>query len=82
MDAKIKKIVIEVGNRQIELTEEEARKMNEVLSEMFGSKQLGYPVFVDRIRYTEPSWPTLPPYPTMICSGATSGYVGIASGQN
>lgn len=62
MKAEISKIVITLGSKDIELTNEEAKKLFEALEELFGSKityiDRHYPIYVDRY----PSYPYWKPY--------------------
>jgi len=49
--AEIKKIVIDLGGKDISLTIEQSKKLHEVLHEMFGKKEVtisSYPIYVER----------------------------------
>ena len=50
----IKKVVIQMGDKEVPLTVEDAKKLHVVLDELFG-KEVPYPTF--------PSYPTYPSYP-------------------
>lgn len=62
MKAEISKIVITLGSKDIELTNEEAKKLFDALEELFGSKityiDRHYPIYLDRY----PSYPYWKPY--------------------
>ncbi len=48
---KLEKIVLEVGEKKIELSLEEARDLKDILKDLLGDGTGGYPVYVP---YTEP----------------------------
>ncbi len=62
--AEIKNIVLDLGGKEVVLTFDQAKKLSELLGEMFGEKTNyyphPYPILVDRIRpywnYPEPIW--------------------------
>ena len=60
MEAEIKKIILDVDDKEIELLLEQAKKLHELLDGMFGKKYIStsYPIF---IRDYQPywSWPTV-----------------------
>jgi hypothetical protein len=71
-EIKISEIVIELGKREIKLTPDEARKLKELLSEMFGK---------DTIIYRD-SWyyrPFYPQYPNYYYTYTTSNYINCGS---
>ena len=57
-NAEIKKIVLELGNKEVELNIEQAKKLHGLLDEMFGVKAMPtypylYPIYIERHR---PYW--------------------------
>ena len=63
--AEIKKIVLDLGNKEIELTIGQAKKLNAALGEMFDEKTVyvdrqTWPIVIERHRpywiYSEPQW--------------------------
>ena len=66
----LKKLILEIGKKEIELTEKEARQLKDALADLFGSKETVYvPQIVERWR-DSPWWPYWQPYIT--CSGNTN----------
>jgi hypothetical protein len=57
---QIKEIVIKIGDKDIELTPDEARELKTILDELFDKKGMVIPTFVP-IPY--PVYPIVPTYP-------------------
>jgi hypothetical protein len=51
--AEIKKIVLDLGNKEINLTIGQAKKLHKVLDDMFGKDDRTYPIIIERRR---PYW--------------------------
>lgn len=71
--AKISKIVIELGRKEIELTTEQAEKLFDALNEMFGKKVVER--IVERDRY-------VPYYPWRWGYGGVTYCANIGDGNN
>ena len=56
MNNEIKKIVLDLNGKEVELTLEQAKSLHKLLDQMFGEKVIStYPIFVERPIYT-PHW--------------------------
>ncbi len=69
----IKKIVFNVHGKTLELTTDEAKELKEILSDLFGQKEVQY---VDRWHYPNYPWS----YPHWTCTSAI-GQSGTLSGM-
>jgi len=57
--AEIKKIVLDLGGKEVNLSLDQAKKVSEILGEMFGKKEIAtYPIYVEKYK---PYW-TYPSY--------------------
>ena len=72
MKAEIKKIVLDLGGKEISLSPEQAKRLYELLDEMYGEHEVvkyrDWPIYIDRWK---PYWRYPEPYYTL-CSSDTS----------
>jgi hypothetical protein len=78
MSTEIKKVVIRMGKKDVDLTLEEARELKDALAAFFPSSiPISYPIIIERDPYWARRW--WQPYYT---SGTTSGmYMSGSAGQ-
>lgn len=70
--AEIKKIVLDLGKTEVELSPDQAKKLYDLLDEMYGQKfrDVPYPVYIEPFRY-RPYWRYEEPF--YYGGGATTG---------
>ena len=61
-DVQISKITIKIGNKEAELTVEQAIELQEALTNLLGIQPEKETIYVDR-PYVYPTYPTYPTYP-------------------
>jgi hypothetical protein len=76
---KVEKIVLKIGERELELSPEEVKELKEVLDKMFGDEKIVHHYY-PHYPYYYPSYPTYPPTWTYVsATGNTSLYGSMAS---